>query len=104
MREKIFLFSSLILLILFFCPIFAQQTQPNQELPKKETCVSCHSKISPGIVKQWQASKHGKMNLNCTICHSADEGEVDAFKHYDEIEEHTSELQSQSNLVCRLLL
>src|SRR2546430_12150848 len=37
----------------------------------------------------------------------ADEGERDAHRdrvHAERSEEHTSELQSQSNLVCRLLL
>ncbi|MDP2942607.1 MAG: hypothetical protein Q8O36_03760, partial [Candidatus Omnitrophota bacterium] len=81
--RKTFIFPLLISFIFFSPPIFAEKEQPKQEQPKKEACVSCHSKVSPGIVKQWQESKHGKMDLNCTVCHSANEGEVDAFKHYD---------------------
>lgn len=83
--RKISILLILISFIFLPSPIFAEKEQPKQKQPKKETCVSCHSKVSPGIVKQWQESKHGKMDLSCTVCHSANEGEVDAFKHYDEL-------------------
>jgi hydroxylamine dehydrogenase len=35
-----------------------------------ETCVECHQKISPGIVKEWQASKHSTNGVGCEVCHS----------------------------------
>jgi len=84
MIRKTFILFLLVSFIFLQPPVFAEKEQPKQKQPKKETCVSCHSKVSPGIVKQWQESKHGKMDLNCAVCHSANEGEVDAFKHYDE--------------------
>lgn len=32
-------------------------------------CVSCHSELTPGIVADWQLSKHGQRGVNCSICH-----------------------------------
>jgi predicted CXXCH cytochrome family protein len=32
-------------------------------------CVDCHKKITPGIVKQWEESKHFKNDVNCSTCH-----------------------------------
>lgn len=71
-----------ILGLIIFCPGYSSA---EERRPAKQTCVTCHSKVSPGIVKQHEASKHGKMNLDCTICHSASENELDAFKHYGEL-------------------
>jgi hypothetical protein len=34
-----------------------------------QTCVDCHKKITPGIVNDWQASKHNKNKIGCTECH-----------------------------------
>ncbi len=32
-------------------------------------CVDCHKNSSPGIVSDWQLSRHGQVGLDCTICH-----------------------------------
>ena len=34
-----------------------------------QTCIDCHKKISPNIVKDWQLSKHSKNKIDCSICH-----------------------------------
>ena len=34
-----------------------------------QTCVECHKKITPGIVTDWQLSKHSKNKIGCTECH-----------------------------------
>src|SRR3989338_6070518 len=84
MIRKTFILFLLVSFIFLPPPVFAEKEQPKQKQPKKETCVSCHSKVSPGIVKQWQESKHGKMDVNCGVCHSANEGQVYEFKHNNE--------------------
>ncbi len=33
------------------------------------TCVDCHKNITPGIVTDWQLSKHGQAGFDCAICH-----------------------------------
>lgn len=35
----------------------------------EEGCVSCHRKISPGQVTDWEASKHSKEDVTCSSCH-----------------------------------
>jgi len=34
-----------------------------------ETCIECHQKISPGIVADWQISKHSQNDVACNACH-----------------------------------
>jgi hypothetical protein len=34
-------------------------------------CVECHHKVSPGIVADWQTSKHGATGLDCATCHGS---------------------------------
>jgi len=48
-----------------------------------ETCVSCHTKESPGIVAQWRSSKHFGAGIDCLACHGAEKSDADAFEHHD---------------------
>ena len=34
-----------------------------------QKCVSCHVKITPNIVSDWQLSKHSQNAVDCSICH-----------------------------------
>lgn len=34
-----------------------------------DTCVECHIKVSPGMVKDWKASKHAGSEVGCAACH-----------------------------------
>jgi hypothetical protein len=34
-----------------------------------QDCEECHQKITPGIVSDWQLSKHGQNGINCGVCH-----------------------------------
>jgi len=34
-----------------------------------DECVDCHQKITPGIVSDWQLSKHGQARIQCSTCH-----------------------------------
>ena len=34
-----------------------------------QICVECHKKISPGIVNDWQLSKHNQNKIDCSECH-----------------------------------
>jgi hypothetical protein len=47
-----------------------------------EACVTCHAQINPGLVGQWQASKHAAAGVECSFCHGREQGEVDAFEHH----------------------
>jgi hydroxylamine dehydrogenase len=32
-------------------------------------CVKCHTGLTPGIVKEWELSKHSQNNIGCETCH-----------------------------------
>ncbi len=34
-----------------------------------DICIDCHSKISPGQVNDWKASKHSGVEVTCDVCH-----------------------------------
>ena len=34
-----------------------------------QVCVECHKKTTPGIVSDWQLSKHAKNKVDCATCH-----------------------------------
>lgn len=33
------------------------------------TCIECHQKTTPGIVGDWQVSKHSAAGVDCAVCH-----------------------------------
>jgi hypothetical protein len=35
----------------------------------EEACITCHRKISPGQVADWQSGKHSKEDVTCATCH-----------------------------------
>lgn len=43
-------------------------------------CVSCHKKITPGIVQQWKDSKHSENDIDCSVCHGEHTGPKDINK------------------------
>lgn len=34
-----------------------------------QTCVDCHTEVTPSIVKDWQTSKHFENEIDCSVCH-----------------------------------
>ena len=34
-----------------------------------DKCVECHTKVTPGIVKDWKLSKHFQNDVSCSTCH-----------------------------------
>ncbi len=34
-----------------------------------EVCIACHKGITPGIVQDWQTSKHAENDISCSVCH-----------------------------------
>jgi hypothetical protein len=62
--------------------VHSQEGQSNQQVtvpapdqpaaPKPSTadsCVECHNRITPGIVADWQLSKHSQNDVGCATCH-----------------------------------
>ncbi|MEJ2247707.1 MAG: multiheme c-type cytochrome, partial [Acidobacteriota bacterium] len=38
----------------------------------QENCVDCHGYATPGIVSDWQLSKHSEIGLGCATCHGGE--------------------------------
>ncbi|HID40520.1 MAG TPA: cytochrome C [Calditrichaeota bacterium] len=57
MRKKILVTASLLFLLITGI-VYAQ-----------DFCIECHRKISPGQVKDWQASLHAEADVSCDVCH-----------------------------------
>jgi hydroxylamine dehydrogenase len=41
------------------------------------SCVECHGNLTPGIVSDWQASKHQEIGVGCSNCHGDDHMSAD---------------------------
>ena len=59
----------LILLILLSACVLLKQNTSNAS---KESCVECHTKISPQIVSDWELSLHSENEIDCISCHGAE--------------------------------
>jgi hydroxylamine dehydrogenase len=55
------------LLIMLTLLVMAIGMSPNAGFA--ETCVDCHKSSNPGIVADWQLSKHGQAGIDCAVCH-----------------------------------
>jgi len=69
------------MLLLQTASMAAVESAPDEISEETKICVKCHKKRSPGIVKQWESSRHFGKNVGCYECHKADAGDVDAFLH-----------------------
>ncbi|MBW2222398.1 MAG: hydroxylamine oxidoreductase [Deltaproteobacteria bacterium] len=47
-----------------------------------EACLDCHLSSTPGIVAQWENSKHYLGAVGCFECHTANESDVDVMDHF----------------------
>ncbi len=77
-------FTMFILGILVFIP---SKAIAQSELKSEDKCIGCHSKpdIMPGLLKQHLKGRHFKNSVTCIDCHSAKEGDKDAFEHEGEM-------------------
>jgi hydroxylamine dehydrogenase len=58
--KKLIGLASFFFLVAVFCNFVAA---------KEESCITCHKNVSTGQVKDWQASKHSKHDVTCSVCH-----------------------------------
>jgi len=57
---------------------------PHELSAQTRACVDCHKTESRALYQQWGESKHYQANVGCFECHTANEGDVDAFMHHGE--------------------
>jgi hypothetical protein len=70
-----FLFVALIALSLIYPTIISAEEDPSDK------CVKCHGSMTPGIVAQWDDSKHSDAGVGCFLCHEARAGDPSGYKH-----------------------
>lgn len=46
-----------------------QERSSERKQVSGQVCVDCHKGITPGVVSDWQLSKHSKNEVDCTACH-----------------------------------
>ena len=44
-----------------------------------QECIDCHQQVTPGIVVDWQLSKHSQNAIDCTVCHGDHSTQVEQF-------------------------
>ncbi len=49
-----------------------QASAQTKSQPKVSSCVSCHTKVTPGAVSDWKLSKHSQNDVDCSSCHGSD--------------------------------
>jgi len=69
------------LLMLVFIGMLALPGVASAEESPISPCINCHDTVTPGIVKQWQESKHSKVGVKCYVCHKAREDDPAGFDH-----------------------
>ena len=46
-----------------------------------DSCIDCHTKISPGQVQDWKVSKHSKEDVSCADCHGDKHSTAEDYKN-----------------------
>ena len=62
---------------------YSQNQLPSALTDESIECVECHKSDDVSLYQQWGNSKHYGANVGCYECHQANEGDADAFDHYD---------------------
>ncbi len=76
--KEILISLTVLLIVGFGLPDTANAKEPSEDL-----CVSCHKTAIPGIVEQWQRSKHSEAGVNCYKCHESKPGDPSGYEHHD---------------------
>jgi cytochrome c1 len=53
-----------------------------------DSCIDCHSKISPGQVQDWKVSKHSSEDVSCVDCHGDKHSTAEDYKNAQLPDEH----------------
>lgn len=55
--------------VLLVCPIviFSQETNSMKVSDDSQTCIDCHEMVTPGIVRDWELSRHSQHNISSAL-------------------------------------
>mgnify|MGYP000305920354 CR=1 FL=1 len=54
----------------------------SEKKPSELSCIECHRKETPGLVKQYERSRHSEQNVSCQVCHTPTTDANPGFDHY----------------------
>jgi len=52
--------------------LFAVASFTPRDTVAQTDCADCHRNLNPGIVTDWEASRHGQVGVGCAVCHGSD--------------------------------
>ena len=55
----------------------ASKRKPAVRASSAPICIDCHKKETPGIVSDWQLSKHSQNGVDCSVCHGEEHRSAD---------------------------
>lgn len=69
MGKRTLVFLTVILLVAFAVAGAKTKSKGHPVDMGSQDCIECHTDVTPEIVKQWQESAHGYINVKCQVCH-----------------------------------
>ena len=57
------------MLVVFLSWVFVSAASAQMSAASAQVCVECHRKVTPGIVSDWELSKHSQNKISCISCH-----------------------------------
>ncbi|MCJ2541255.1 MAG: hypothetical protein LN414_08305, partial [Candidatus Thermoplasmatota archaeon] len=50
---------------------------------EEDPCIECHSEsdVIPGVIEDWENSKHAEEDVSCIDCHEGEESDPDTVRH-----------------------
>jgi hydroxylamine dehydrogenase len=55
---------------------------PARAADSGDSCLTCHREKTPGLVLQWEHSRHARNQVTCIECHGREAAAPGAFSHY----------------------
>lgn len=75
-----------LIFVIILCAVTSSVTRSQDTRPKtadpSDECISCHTKLDPALVMEWQRSRHAQSGIGCLECHAADKTDVDGWNHH----------------------
>jgi len=54
----------------------AERAEPVRYADLRTDCVECHQRLQPGLILQWERSKHAREGVGCDACHGKNHSQV----------------------------
>ena len=76
MKKRCAILASFFAVLLMSTAVNAMATKTDAS----DACIECHTKVSPGMVKDWKASVHSENDVTCSTCHGEEHKTAEDYK------------------------